>query len=180
MALYARAGLPLHSHAMTEPSSSTPNTSPSAKAAPSMLAASGLQGPKRRLLYVTLYELIAIAAATLGLAALSGQSAAHSSVLAVAASVVAVVWNVLFNGLFERWEARQTQRQRTIKRRIAHAIGFEGGLVLALVPMMAWWFDITLWQALVMDLGLIVFFLCYTFVFNWGFDRVFGVPASAQ
>jgi len=24
-----------------------------------------------------------------------------------------------------------------------------------------------------------VFFLVYTFVFNWGFDRVFGLPASA-
>ena len=158
----------------------SPSPSASSTAPASMLAASGLQGPKRRLLYVALYELIAIAAATLGLAALSGQGAAHSSVLAVAASVIAVVWNVIFNGLFERWEARQTQRQRTIKRRIAHAIGFEGGLVLALVPMMAWWFEVTLWQALVMDLGLIVFFLCYTFVFNWIFDRVFGVPASAQ
>ena len=30
-----------------------------------------------------------------------------------------------------------------------------------------------------MDLGLIVFFLCYTFVFNWVFDHLFGLPASA-
>ena len=167
---------------MTESSSSvTTSSAPQpAKAPPSMLAASGLQGPKRRLLYVTLYELIAIAAATLGLAVLSGQGAAHSGVLAVAASAIAVVWNMVFNTLFERWEARQAQRGRTLKRRLAHAVGFEGGLVLALVPLMAWWFDITLWQALVMDLGLIVFFLCYTFAFNWVFDRIFGLPASAQ
>jgi uncharacterized membrane protein len=39
---------------------------------------------------------------------------------------------------------------------------------------------VSLWEAFVMDLALIVFFLCYTFVFNWGFDRVFGLPASAQ
>ena len=25
----------------------------------------------------------------------------------------------------------------------------------------------------------VVFFLVYTFVFNWAFDRVFGLPASA-
>lgn len=31
-----------------------------------------------------------------------------------------------------------------------------------------------------MALALIVFFLCYTFVFNWAFDRVFGLPASAM
>ena len=31
-----------------------------------------------------------------------------------------------------------------------------------------------------MDLGLVVFFLVYTFVFNWLFDHVFGLPASAR
>ena len=41
------------------------------------------------------------------------------------------------------------------------------------------WLDVTLWQALVMDLALAAYFLVYTFVFNWGFDRVFGLPASA-
>lgn len=139
-----------------------------------------LQGPWRRVIYVTLYELIAIAAATLGLAALTGQGAGHSGVVAVAASAIAVVWNLLFNWAFERWEARQLVRGRSVRRRIAHAIGFEGGLVFTLVPLFAWWFNVSLWQAFVMDLALIVFFLCYTFVFNWGFDRVFGLPASAM
>lgn len=143
-------------------------------------AARGLQGVRRRVLYVALYEVIAIAVATWGLAALTGQSAAHSSVASVAASAVAVVWNLLFNWVFERWESRQAVRGRNVRRRIAHAIGFEGGLVFTLVPLFAWWFNVSLWDAFVMDLALIVFFLCYTFVFNWGFDRVFGLPASAQ
>ncbi|MBU0747368.1 MAG: PACE efflux transporter [Gammaproteobacteria bacterium] len=139
-----------------------------------------LQGVKRRVIYVSLYELIAIAAATAGLALLSGQGAGHSSVVAVAASVIAVVWNIVFNWAFERWESRQPVRGRSVARRVAHAIGFEGGLVFTLVPLFAWWFGITLWHAFVMDLGLIVFFLCYTFVFNWVFDHLFGLPASAM
>ena len=139
----------------------------------------GLQGVKRRVIYVTLYELIAIGAATVGLALLTGQGAGHSSVVAVAASVIAIVWNIVFNWAFERWEARQPVRGRSVARRVAHAIGFEGGLVFTLVPLFAWWFGVSLWAAFVMDLGLIVFFLCYTFVFNWVFDRVFGLPASA-
>ena len=139
----------------------------------------GLQGVKRRLIYVTLYELIAIGAATVGLALLTGHGAGHSSVVAVAASVIAIVWNIVFNWAFERWEARQPVRGRSVARRVAHAIGFEGGLVFTLVPLFAWWFGVSLWAAFVMDLGLIVFFLCYTFVFNWVFDRVFGLPASA-
>jgi len=52
--------------------------------------------------------------------------------------------------------------------------------VLWLVPLMAWWFGVSLWRALVMDLGLVMFFLAYTFVFNWAFDRLFGLPKSAQ
>ena len=149
-------------------------------AAPGTPAPQGLQGPWRRVLYVTLYELIAIAVATAGLAQLSGQGAGHSSVVAVAASAIAVLWNVVFNWAFERWESRQTGRGRSVARRVAHAIGFEGGLVFTLVPLFAWWFKESLWEAFVMDLALIVFFLCYTFVFNWAFDRVFGLPASAQ
>ena len=149
-------------------------------AAPGTPAPQGLQGPWRRVLYVTLYELIAIAVATAGLAQLSGQGAGHSSVVAVAASAIAVLWNVVFNWAFERWESRQRVRGRSVARRVAHAIGFEGGLVFTLVPLFAWWFNVSLWQAFVMDLALIVFFLCYTFVFNWVFDQVFGLPASAM
>ena len=144
------------------------------------LSAPGLQGPWRRVLYVTLYELIAIAVATAGLAQLTGQGAGHAGVVAAAASAIAVLWNLLFNWAFERWESRQAVRGRSVARRVAHAIGFEGGLVFTLVPLFAWWFGISLWQAFVMDLALIVFFLCYTFVFNWVFDQVFGLPASAM
>ena len=139
----------------------------------------GLHGVRRRVVYVSIYELIAIAVATLGLAQFSSHGVAHAGVMAVGSSGIAVAWKLVFNALFERWEARQVVRGRSLRRRLAHAVGFEGGLVFTLVPLFAWWFDISLWQALVMDLGLVVFFLCYTFVFNWGFDQVFGLPASA-
>jgi len=138
-----------------------------------------MQGIRRRIVYVTLYELIAIAATSVGLAALSDSSLARAGVAGLASSAVAIVWNVVFNTLFERWEARQTVRGRSLARRAAHAIGFEGGLVVTLVPLFAWWLDITLWHALMLDLGLLLFFLVYTFAFNWVFDRVFGLPASA-
>lgn len=138
-----------------------------------------MQGLKRRVVYISLYEGIAIVAAGAGLALMSGQGLGHSGVLAVIASVIAVLWNLSFNALFEGWESRQAVHGRSLRRRVAHAIGFEGGLVAFLVPVFAWWLEVSLWQALVMDLGLVVFFLIYTFVFTWCFDRVFGLPASA-
>ncbi|WP_439589217.1 PACE efflux transporter [Hydrogenophaga sp.] len=138
-----------------------------------------MQGIKRKIVYVTLYELFAIAFSSVGLALLAGASMGHAGVAAVAASAIAVVWNLVFNSLFERWESRQATKGRSLGRRVAHAIGFEGGLVFTLVPLFAWWLEISLWQAFVLDLGLIVFFLIYTFVFNLLFDRLFGLPASA-
>ena len=138
-----------------------------------------MQGIKRRVVYITLYEGIAIVAASVGLALMSGQGLGHSGALAVVASVIAVLWNLAFNALFERWESRQAVRGRSVKRRIAHAVGFEGGLIAFLVPVFAWALGVSLLEALVMELGLVVFFLVYTFVFNWGFDTVFGLPTSA-
>lgn len=139
-----------------------------------------MQGLRRKVVYVTLFELIAIAATSVGLARLSDHSVAHASVAAVASSVIAVVWNLAYNTAFERWEARQPVKGRSWRRRAAHALGFEGGLVLLLVPLFAWWLQISLWRAFVLDLGLIAFFLVYTFAFNLAFDKVFGLPASAM
>lgn len=138
-----------------------------------------MQGIQRKIVYVGLYEGFAILFASLGFAALSGAGAGASTALAVASSVVAVVWNLAFNTAFEAWESRQTRRGRSLARRIAHAIGFEGGLAAILVPLIAWWLGIGLWDALLVDAALLLFFLVYTFAFNWCFDRVFGVPASA-
>ncbi len=139
-----------------------------------------LQGARRKILYVGLYELIAIVFASLGLAAGADSSLERASVIAVASSVIAVLWNLVYNTLFERWESRQIVRGRSFARRAAHAVGFELGFLFMLVPLFAWWFGISLWHALVLDIGLALFFLTYTFAFNWAFDHVFGLPASAQ
>ncbi len=138
-----------------------------------------MQGFWRRVVYIGLYEVVAIALAGWGLMLMSGHSLLDSGTLAIATSSVAVVWNLVFNTFFERWEARQTTTGRNVKRRILHAVSFETGLVAMLVPLIAWWLGVSLWQALVMDMALVVFFLIYTFAFNWAFDEVFGLPASA-
>lgn len=138
-----------------------------------------MQGARRKIVYVTLYELFAIAISSTGLSVGSGASLERAGVIAVASAVIAIVWNLVYNTLFERWESRQSVRGRGLARRVAHAIGFELGFLVLLVPLFAWWFDIGLQHALVLEIGLAMFFLLYTFVFNWAFDKVFGLPASA-
>lgn len=135
-----------------------------------------LSGLKRRIFHAAAFEMLAIllASGLMTLAQLASPS--QGLMLSAVLSLIAMTWNMAFNALFERWEARQPDRQRTVKRRLAHTVGFECGLVLWTVPVIAWLLEMTWWQALVTDLGLMLFFLVYTFAFNWAFDRLFGLP----
>ena len=125
------------------------------------------------------YEIVAIAAVGPALSFAFDKPPTSTFGLAVVLSTIALSWNYAFNWLFERWEARQTVRGRSFARRLAHAAGFEGGLVFILVPVMSHWLDISPAAALVANLGLLVFFFLYAIAFTWAFDRVFGLPASA-
>jgi uncharacterized membrane protein len=138
-----------------------------------------MQGAKRKVVQALLYELVGALFVSPVIAFAFDESMVYSGTLALLLSLVALSWNMLFNSLFEYWEARQKRRTRTLGRRLLHSLGFEGGLALMLVPLMAWWLDISWLQALVADLGLLLFFFFYAFAFQWVFDLVFGVPASA-
>jgi uncharacterized membrane protein len=134
---------------------------------------------RRRVLQAILYEIVAIAVVGPVLGLLFGKPMASSLGLAAVLSGIALSWNYVYNLLFETWEARQASRRRTLGRRVLHGLGFEGGLVFLLVPVMAFWLQITLLAAFVTNLGLVVFFFLYAIAFTWAFDSVFGPPASA-
>lgn len=134
----------------------------------------------RKILYAISFETLGVAVATIGLRLMSDASTASTLTLSILTATIALTWSFAFNSLFEAWEARQTTRGRSLKRRSAHALLFEGGLVLFLVPIMGWWLGVSLWQALVFEAGLIVLFITYTYIFTWGFDRLFGLPHSAR
>lgn len=139
-----------------------------------------MQGPTRKIVQAILYELIAIGVLSPLLSWAYDQTLTSSGALAVVLSASALLWNMLYNWGFEHWESRQLQRQRTWQRRVLHSVGFEGGLTLMLLPVVAAWLSITWWAALVTNVGLFVFFFFYALLFQWLFDRVFDVPLSAK
>lgn len=133
----------------------------------------------RRILQAILYEVFAIAFVGPILSVAFDKPPVSTLGLAVVLSAIALLWNYVFNALFERWESRQTVRGRSLARRIAHGIGFEGGLAVILVPVMSLWLDISALNAFIANLGLLAFFFVYAVAFTWTFDHVFGLPASA-
>jgi uncharacterized membrane protein len=134
----------------------------------------------RRVTQAILYEVFAILLVGPVLSMLFGEPMGSSIALTIVLSTIALCWNYIFNSIFERWEARQTTRHRTFKRRLAHGTGFEVGLVVLLTPVMAMWLATTWLEALLTNLGLMIFFLIYAVVFTWAFDRVFGPSQSAR
>ena len=100
---------------------------------------------RERFFHALAFELLAIAiCAPLG-AWLLGYSLAHIGLLTLMISLVA---------------------------RALHAVLFEIGLLLAVVPLAAWWLKIGLWEAFVLDIGIALFFLPYTFLFNLAYDHL--------
>lgn len=132
----------------------------------------------RRVTYVVVFEIFAIALATLLLMALAGGDAHGSLPVAAVSSFAAVIWNFIYNTLFERWELSRSIQIRSLGLRAAHAVGFEAGLVVILIPLFMWWYQVGPLDALKMEVALLVFFLVFTFVFTWIFDRV--VPIKRE
>lgn len=105
-----------------------------------------------------------------------GVPAHDFGVVAVVSSVIATLWTYLYNLGFDRiMQARVGHTRKRVGLRVIHAVLFEGGLVIMLVPFLAWYLDVTLIEALIMDIAITLFYLVYAFAYNWAYDVVFPV-----
>ena len=126
---------------------------------------------KERILHTLAFEGLAIALSAPALAWLMGKSLLHTGALTLAVSTLAMLWNMAFNAAFDRAQ-QHFGFDRTAKVRIVHALLFELGLIVATIPLAAWWLSIGLVQAFFLDIGLLLFFLPYTLGFNWAYDAL--------
>lgn len=124
-----------------------------------------------RIAHAVAFELIALALFAPLCAWLLGLPVTHVGVLSIAISLIAMIWNMTFNALFDRIE-RRFGLVRDVGLRIVHALAFELGLIALAVPLSAWWLDLGLVETLLLDLGFLLLFLPYTFGFNVAYDRL--------
>ena len=134
----------------------------------------------RKVVYAVSFEAGGIAMGGMVLHLISRAPIDRSLGLATFGAMLALGWSYVFNSVFEAWEARQGRRGRSFLRRASHAVLYETGLTLVLVPVTAWWLACSLLAAVAYEASLIGFFLAYAWAFTWGFDRVFGLPQSAR
>ena len=99
--------------------------------------------------------------------------------IAVAASIIATLWNYFYNLLFDHSMLKlRGNVHKTVPLRMLHAFLFEGGLLLLFLPIIAWHLGISLWKAFLMDITMATFYLVHAFVYNWIYDNVFPIPAN--
>lgn len=100
--------------------------------------------------------------------------------MSIAISMTAMVCNYLYNLIFDKVlvALKHPVNVRPAWMRALHAVLFELSLLTITVPFVAWWLDLTLWHALIADIGFALFFLVYAFVYNWVYDIVFPMPVA--
>lgn len=102
-------------------------------------------------------------------------------IVAVVSATIATGWNYLYNLFFDLALLRISGSvKKTVGLRVFHAVLFEAGLLLVLLPFIAWYLGIGVIEALLMDISFAVFYLVYAFVFNWLYDVVFPIPSSTE
>ena len=99
-------------------------------------------------------------------------------VVTVISATIATGWNYLYNLLLDHAMLRRRgDVRKTPAIRVLHAVLFEAGLLLVLIPFIALYLGVGFWTAFVMDVAFAGFYLVYAFCFNWAYDVIFPIPA---
>tara|TARA_R110002124_G_scaffold149220_1_gene315224 strand:- start:391613 stop:392035 length:423 start_codon:yes stop_codon:yes gene_type:complete len=138
-----------------------------------------MRSKKERLYQALSFEIIALFFAIPMGVFFFKMSISDIGILTVIGATLATIWVYIYNRAFDTVLKKITgQIQKTIKLRVLHAILFEAGLLIVLLPIIAWYLKISLMEALIMDLAFIAFYLVYAFVFNWVYDVLFPVKEA--
>ncbi|MFG6593332.1 PACE efflux transporter [Sulfitobacter sp. 1A13368] len=136
-----------------------------------------------RIRHALSFEIIALLIVTPASAWLFDKPIGHIGVVAVVSASIATGWNYAYNLGFDHALRRlRGTVKKTVPIRVLHAVSFEIGLLFVLLPFIAWYLEISLREAFLIDVSLAVFYLIYAFVFNWIYDVLFPVsePANAS
>ncbi|ETD69727.1 hypothetical protein V757_08670 [Pelistega indica] len=124
-----------------------------------------------RFFYAFLFEVLGIGISTPLAAWLSDHEMMSMGVVTVVIAIMALLLNMGYNALFD-WYLKKNHFTKTTKVRIVHAVGFETTLFMMTIPFICWYLGIGAWEAIVLDIGLILFYLPYTYLFNLCYDIV--------
>ncbi|MGX7703287.1 PACE efflux transporter [Methylobacterium sp. Gmos1] len=140
-----------------------------------------MRSTRDRIRHALLFEVVGLALIIPLGTVLFGLHASAMGVIGAGSAVAATVWNYVYNSGFDRAMQRLVGHTRkSLPLRLAHAVLFEAGLLVILLPPIAWYLGIGLVQAFVMDIAIALFYVAYAFVFNLAYDRAFPLKSWGE
>ena len=134
-----------------------------------------------RIRHAVSFEVIALFIVTPIGAWAIGQPLYNFGVLAIVCATIATGWNYVYNLMFDHAMLRiRGAVHKTLSVRVVHAVLFEAGLLIVLMPYIAWYLGVSLLAAFWIDIAFAVFYVVYAFVFNWLYDLVFPISVSRR
>lgn len=122
-----------------------------------------------RIFHSLLFEIIALSLLIPFGSLLSNIEMTSMIGLAVGLSLTAMCWNYVYNLIFDKYFG--TNRiDRSLTMRIGHAMAFELGLLIFTLPVIMWMLNMDFISALILDMGMIIFFLVFAITYNWCYD----------
>lgn len=124
-----------------------------------------------RIFHTLLFEAIALLLFVLLAGVVTQGDSTTLAGLGIGMSLLAMIINFIYNWVFDHL-AGADRAVRGLKLRLLHAGLFELSLMAVSLPVLMYVLKMDFWSVLVLDLGMVVFFLVYAFVFNWSYDLI--------
>ena len=134
-----------------------------------------LRSSRERVIQTLSYEIGSVLVAAPVYQWVFGVSAGESLQLLLTLSVAVMLWLPVYSSVFDWLDARWFRRVASDRRgtsRCVHAFCYELSTLIVTVPLIVWMGEYTWLEALLLDLGLTVFYTAYAWFFDWGFDRL--------
>lgn len=140
-----------------------------------------MRSTRDRIRHALLFEAIGLALIIPLGTVLFGLHASQMGVIGIGSAMVATGWNYVYNLGFDHAMQRFAGHTRkSLVLRVVHAVLFEAGLLVILLPPIAWYLSIGLVEAFVMDIAIALFYVAYAFVFNLAYDRAFPLKSWGE
>lgn len=130
-----------------------------------------------RIRYVLAFEALLLLFLAPAIAFAFDKETTDTAALTLVLATKAMVINMIYNYFYDKFDARRgvVPTERNGRQRVVHAIGLEVALTATSLPIVTWWLEIAVWQALAMDALVMTFIVFYTMAFTWVYDRMFPV-----
>lgn len=129
------------------------------------------RSPYERTFHAISYEVVGIITSAPIIAFFTGKGLSESGVIALLVSIIATLWNYIYNLGYDKLRERFAFKKNLFVR-ILHGTFFEMGLIFLTVPAIALTMGLSMLAAFKLEVAMLFYFFPYTIVFNWGYDKL--------